>query len=169
MKIFSQVHYLSAALLVAAFSQPALGQNAPTPPPGYVDIPAGFDFPADKRLLEQYRSQPNVAAQRLHAWNVFAGMTRPTPDGKFATWETWFSEDETFAPAAGPQLRARNATMALPRFKVPRQFGVRDAAAEPGSAVLSFVLYNFAGYNHVRTNKLFLGSTLDNLVKNGAF
>src|ERR1700742_5310783 len=55
MKTFSQVHFLSAALLVAAFSQPALGQNAPTPPPGYFDIPAGFDFPADKRLLEQYR------------------------------------------------------------------------------------------------------------------
>ena len=172
METCRQASYLLAALLVAALSQSAFSQNAANPPPGYFDIPPGFDFPADKRLLEQYRSQPNVAAQRIHAWNVFAGMTRPTPDGKLATFETWFSEDETFA--SGPEaLRARGATMAMPRFSVPRQFGelrgARDIAAEPGSAVLSFVLYNFAGYNHVRTNRLFQKSVLDNLVKNGAF
>lgn len=171
MKIFGQASYPLAALLAAALSHNALAQNAPTPPPGYFDIPAGFDFPADKRLLEQYRAQPNVAGQRIHAWNVFAGLTRPTPDGKFAVFETWFSEDETFA--AGPTLRSRGATMPLPRFSVPRQFGElrggREVLAEPGSAVLSFVLYNFAGYNHVRTNRLFQASVLDNLVRNGAF
>ena len=173
MKIFSEAYYLSVALLVALFSQPVLGQTAANPPPGYFDIPAGFDFPADKRLLEQYRTQPNVAAQRIHAWNVFAGMTRPTPDAKFSIFETWFSEDETFA--SGAALRGRGPSMGMPRFSVPRQFGTlrgaRDAAAsaEPGSAVLSFVLYNFAGYNHVRTNRLFQASVLDNLAKNGAF
>jgi hypothetical protein len=171
MKICRQASYPLAALFVAALSQTALGQNA-TPPPGYFDIPAGFDFPADKRLLEQYRAQPNVAAQRIHAWNIFAGMTRPTPDNKFAIFETWFSEDETF-PVGAPNLRGRGATMAMPRFSVPRQFGelrgAGNVAAEPGSAVLSFVLYNFAGYNHVRTNRLFQKSVLDNLVKNGAF
>lgn len=174
MKIGGRTSYSLAALLVAASLYPALGQNAPTPPAGYFDIPPGFDFPADKRLLEQYRAQPNVAAQRIHAWNVFAGMTQPTPDKKFAVFETWFSEDETFAPGAS-NLRSRGATMPMPRFTLPRQFGAsrgpRDATttAEPGSAVLSFVLYNFAGYNHVRTNRLFLGSVLDNLAKNGAF
>src|SRR5262245_12027737 len=100
-----RLNYPLAALFVAALSQTALGQNA-APPPGYFDIPAGFDFPADKRLLEQYRAQPNVAAQRIHAWNIFAGMTRPTPDNKFAIFETWFSEDETFAAGAS-NLRGR--------------------------------------------------------------
>jgi hypothetical protein len=32
----------------------AYGQ-APSPQPGYFDIPAGFDFPADKQTLEQFR------------------------------------------------------------------------------------------------------------------
>jgi hypothetical protein len=174
MKIFSEAYCLSVALLVAVFSQPVLGQNAASPPPGYFDIPAGFDFPADKRLLEQYRSQPSIAAQRIHAWNLLGGLTRPTPDGKFSIFETWFSEDETFASGVS-NLRGRGSSMPTPRFSVPRQFGAsrgtNDAAAPaaPGSAVLSFVLYNFAGYNHVRTNRLFQASALDNLVKNGAF
>jgi hypothetical protein len=174
MKIFNQTHCTLAALLVAVLSQPALGQNAPNPPPGYFDIPPGFDFPADKRLLEQYRAQPNVAAQRIHAWNLFAGLTRPTPDAKFSIFETWFSEEETFASGA-VTLRARAPSVSMPRFSVPKQFGTlrgaRDAAAVsvPGNAVLSFVLYNFAGYNHVRTNRLFQASVLDNLAKNGAF
>src|SRR5262245_25228402 len=171
MKTCRQASCPLTILFVAALSQTALGQNA-TPPPGYFDIPAGFDFPADKRLLEQYRAQPNVAAQRIHAWNIFAGMTRQTPDNKFAIFETWFSEEETF-PEGAPNMRGRGATMAMPRFSVPRQFGALraagDVAAEPGSAVLSFVLYNFAGYNHVRTNRLFQTYMLDNLVKNGAF
>jgi hypothetical protein len=172
MKNFSQARYLSAALLVAAFSQPALGQNAPTPPPGYFDIPAGFDFPADKRLLEQYRSQPNVAAQRLHACNVFAGMTQPTTNGNLVVFETWFSEPDTFDKSTA--LAAARTQSSARTFSVPRQFtplkarpGV--AAPEPGSAVLSAVLYNFAAYNHIRSNRLHIPSVLADLAKNGAF
>ena len=151
MKIFSKAYCLSVALLAGLSSQPVLGQTAANPPPGYFDIPAGFDYPADKRLLEQYRLQPNVAAQRIHAWNLLAGLTRPTTDGKFSIFETWFSEDETFASRA-QNLRGRGPSMPLPKFSVPRQFeasrGANEAAVAltgPGSSVLSFVLYNFAG------------------------
>jgi hypothetical protein len=39
----------------------------------------------------------------------------------------------------------------------------------PGGAVFSTVLYNFAAYNHIRTNRLYLQSVLDDLQNNGAF
>jgi hypothetical protein len=173
MKICRQASYPLAALLVAASLQTALGQNAATPPAGYFDIPAGFDFPADKRLLEDYRTQPNLPAQRLHAWNVLAGLTRPTSNNGLRVFETWFSEDETFDRSTAAVAAARTQSPARV-FTVPRQFtSLRPragavAATQPGSAVLSFVLYNFAAYNHVRSNRLHIPSVLQDLVKNGA-
>jgi hypothetical protein len=171
MKTCRQASYPLAALLVAALSQNALGQNAASPPAGYFDIPAGYDFPADKRLLEDYRLQPNIPAQRLHVWNVFAGMTRPTSNGVLRVFETWFSEKETFDKGT-PVLAARTQS-AVRAFTVPSQFTTLRAqagvaAVQPGSAVLSSVLYNFAAYNHVRSNRLHIPSVLQDLAKNGA-
>src|SRR6185437_7659144 len=96
--IMCQVSKLILAIgAVSSFAlSPAIGQQL-NPPPGYFDIPAGFDFPADKQKLEQFRASGDVHAQRLHVWNIFAGMTQTTPDGRFAIFETWFSEDEAFA------------------------------------------------------------------------
>jgi hypothetical protein len=151
----------------------ALAQS-PTPPAGVFDIPPGFDFPADKTLLEQYRVQANVAAQRVHLWNVFAGLGQPTPDAKHAIFETWFAESETFDAGSNiATLAARARTVPAPRFKVPDQFRKRfaslAAAAGGGDAVLSFVLYNFPAYNHVRDKRLYLQSELNQLLQNGAF
>jgi hypothetical protein len=144
------------------YGQPAI------PPAGYFDIPPGFDFPANKRLLEQYRRQPNLAAQRLHAWNVFSGITSPTPDGKHAIFQTWFSEEETFANRA----LALAARPAMVQFKVPSQFHplrpqINVEVEAAGTAVLSSVLYNLPAYNHVRSNRLYLRTVLDDLAKTG--
>lgn len=165
--------FIVSAVSMAA--QQTLAQTS-SPPSGYIDIPPGFDFPADKRLLEHYRAQPNLPAQRLHAWNVFAGMTQPTPDGKNAIFETWFSEDETFDPGTSALRAARTAGR---RFQVPAQFRAprgapaarvaADVEAAGRTAVLSFVLYNFPAYDHVRRNKLHQSSVLDALAKNGAW
>jgi len=153
--------------IAALTNSAAFAQNA-NPPPGYFDIPAGFDFPAQKATLEGYISSGNISAERLHIWNVFAGMTQAAPGGNFAIFETWYSEPETFDPGSVVAFVARQPR--LPRFQLPRQFlppkGV-VAAQVAGESVLSFVLYNFAGYNHVRSNGLFKNSTLDNLLENG--
>jgi hypothetical protein len=149
-------------------SENGLSQQA-GPPTGYFDIPAGFDFPANKQTLEQYRTSVNVSAQRLHVWNVFAGMTQPTPDGKYAIWETWFSEDETFQ--AGPTPQAIGPRRVIQRFRVPAQFRTAPGVAAPqaaGTALMSFVLYDYAAYNHVRSNNLYLSSQLDKLRQSGA-
>jgi hypothetical protein len=141
----------------------------PAPPVGYFDIPSGYDFPADKAMLEGYRSTANLSKQRLHVWNVFAGMTQATPDGKFAIWETWYSEDETFQSGPSAQAAPGNRRVTR-RFRSPNQFRVpagQVAAQAAGTAVLSFVLYNNAAYSHVRNTQLYLRTSLDALRTNG--
>ena len=136
-------------------------------PTGVYDIPPGFDFPANKQTLEQYRSTANLAAQRLHVWKVFAGMTQLTPDGKYPIFETWFSEDETFQTGPTPQALAPHRVVR--RFREPDQFrtppGFAPQAA--GSALLSFVLYNYAAYSHIRNNQLYRVSQLESLLQSG--
>jgi len=158
-------------LCLATLSNDAAFAQGASPPPGYFDIPAGFDFPAPKATLEQFISSGNVSAERLHAWNVFAGMTQAAPGGELAIFETWYSETETFdSSVATTQLTAARQPR-LPRFQTPRQFlppkGV-VAPAVAGASVLSFVLYNFPAFNHVRSNALFKAPTLDGLLKTGA-
>lgn len=139
------------------------------PEPGYYDVPPGFDFPADKQTLEQYRSAGNVSAQRLHAWNVFAGMTQPTPDGRYAIFETWYSLAEAFQ--TGPTPQALGPRRVIQRFAEPRQF--RGMPGQPeleaaGTSVLSEVMFNFANYNHIRSKQLYLQSELTDLRQTGA-
>jgi hypothetical protein len=168
MKSFGSLGGFAALCSVFAFSGTASSQQ-PGPPPGYFDIPAGFDFPADKQTLEQYRTTGNVAAQRLHVWNVFAGMTQRTPDDKYAIFETWFSEDEVFQ--VGPAPQASGPRRIVRRFKQPTQLSAAPGQVMPqaaGTALLSEVLYTYAGYNHVRTNRLYLSSELDTLQQSGA-
>src|ERR1700682_772132 len=94
--------------------------QSPGPQPGYFDIPAGFDFPADKQTLEQFRTTSNVSAQRKHVWNVFAGMTQPTPDNAHAIFETWYADAEAFD--SGPTPQAVGPRRFVKRFSVPQQF-----------------------------------------------
>jgi hypothetical protein len=152
---------------VSGISAHALAQ-APTPQVGYFDIPAGFDFPADKQTLEGFRTTGNVSAQRKHVWNVFAGMTQPTPDNLHAIFETWYSEAEAFDTSATPQ--AVGPRRIVRRFIVPRQFGGAPGQPAPeaaGDALLSEVMFNFPNYNHFRTTKLFLESELSSLLQRG--
>jgi hypothetical protein len=139
------------------------------PPPGYFDIPAGFDFPANKQTLEQFRATGNLLAQRLHVWNVFAGLTQPTPDGKHAIFETWYSSDETFQ--SGPSLQANAPRRVVRRFAPPRQFeGLpgQPGLQAAGTGLFSEVMFNYANHNHVRTQRLYLQSTLQTLKQTGA-
>src|SRR5216684_2195881 len=109
------------ALMAVVIGIPFLASaQAQTPQPGYFDISPGFDFPANKQTLEQYRVTANVPAQRAHVWNVFAGMTQPTPDGKYAIFETWYSMQEAFT--TGPSPEAVGPRRVVPRFQIPRQF-----------------------------------------------
>ncbi|MCP3411332.1 hypothetical protein [Bradyrhizobium sp. CCGB01] len=163
-KLRSIVCFVTCSMLCGS-----LAAVAQQPPVGYFDIPPGFDYPANKQTLEQYRTSANVPAQRLHVWNVFAGMTQTTPDGKYPIFETWFSEDEVFK--VGPEPQAVGPRRIVRRFKQPAQLSAIPGELVPqaaGTALLSEVLYNYAGYKHVRTNRLYLTVELDALRANGA-
>jgi hypothetical protein len=158
-------------VLVAALAGICVNASAqtPTPQPGYFDIPAGFDFPADKQTLGTYRTSGNVSAQRKHVWNVFAGMTQSTPDGKYAIFETWYSEDEAFD--TGPTPQAVGPRRVVKRFRVPQQFMGAPGQAAPeaaGESLLSEVMLNFTNYNFIRSKKLNQSSELQNLQQTGA-
>jgi len=126
--------------------------------PGYEGIPPGFDYPADKATLEQYRQAGNLPALRKHSWMLFAGMTQEKPDGT-PNWETWYRADEVFRPPGPTPQGPRRIIM---RFETPNQFRHPGAGPQaPGESLMSFVLFNWEGYNHIRTNELFLRSKLD--------
>ncbi|HLG80133.1 MAG TPA: hypothetical protein VKY22_03890 [Bradyrhizobium sp.] len=152
---------------IEAFYGGAWAQT-PSPPPGYYDVPPGYDFPADKQTLEQYRRSGNTSAERTHVWNVFAGMTQPTPDNKYAIFETWYAEAEAFAN--GPTPQAVGPRRVVRQFRLPQQFvGVpgQPALEAAGDALLSEVMFNFANYNHIRAKQLYLQSQLNNLQQSG--
>lgn len=128
--------------------------------PGNRGIPDGFDYPADKSALERERKAGNIIALRLHGWMIFAGMNKMTPNGQ-PNWTTWYRADEAFAPAASPPAAVPRLTM---QFTKPNQ--LKDAGPSPGAprdSVLSFVLFNWEAFNHIRTEKLFLKSDLDHI------
>ena len=151
-----------AGLVAAA----AVGQP-PGPPPGYYGIAPGHDFPADPATLEGFRAKQDIHAQRTHVWNVFAGINEPTPDGKYARWETWYGEDEAFQQGPAPQALGPHRVSR--KFIVPHQLRTAGAAPQAaGSAILSFVLFNYETYTHIRTNGLYRLSALQGLQQTGA-
>jgi hypothetical protein len=167
----SRLYCIQASGIVAALAAGCTGAfaQATGPQPGYFDIPAGFDFPADKQTLEQYRTSGNLAAQRTHVWNVFAGMTQPTPDGKHAIFETWYSENEAFA--TGPEPQAVGPKQVKRRFRNPQQLQGLPGQPAPqaaGSELLSEVMFNYPNYNHIRSKALFLQDNLITLRQTGA-
>jgi len=153
---------------ISALSSEAVIAQTPTPPPGYFDIPPGFDFPAQKAVLEQFASSGNISAERTHVWNVFGGMTQPTRDGQYRIFETWYDENETFAPSTS--IASDAPRKFSPHFQVPRQFLAPRGVAAPtvaGESALSFVLYNFAAFDHIRRNALYQQATLNTLLNSG--
>jgi hypothetical protein len=128
--------------------------------PDYRGIPDGFDYPADKPAFERERKAGNMTALRRHGWMLFAGMNQMTPDGE-PNWRTWYRADEAFAPAGSPLASERRMTL---QFTKPNQR--KDAGPGPDAprdSALSFVLFNWENFDHIRAKKLFLKSDLDRI------
>ncbi len=143
------------AIGVALFFAPAHGRAQA---PVYQGISDGFDFPADKAVLELERKTGNMAAQRRHAWMLYAGMTQTGPDGT-PHWATWYRVDEASAPLRSRPQSARRLVM---RFLKPNQQkdpGPLDLQ-QPRDSALSFVLFNWENFDHIRAKRLFLKRTL---------
>jgi hypothetical protein len=129
-------------------------------PANYAGIPDGFDYPADKAQLENFRQTQNVSALRRHSWMLFAGMTQLTTDGT-PVWETWYRKGEAFR-AEGPTPQGPRRM--IREFSIPRQFQSQGLTVQaPGESMLSFVLFNKETYDHIRTNKLYQSATLQQI------
>lgn len=128
--------------------------------PNYRGIPDGFDYPANKSAFERDRRAGNMNALRRHGWMLFAGMNQTTPTGE-PVWRTWYRINEAFAPAGTPLSPQRDLT---PQFLKPNQrIDSGPAPDAPRDSPLSFVLFNWENFNHIRAKKLFLKSDLDRI------
>jgi hypothetical protein len=174
--IFQQVKeeaVIKRALLLTYLGTIAVAGSASaqqaTPPAGVFNIPNGYDFPTSKSTLDQYRAKQDLTAQRTHVWNVWAGMTAPTPDGKFPVFATWYSQDEAFQTGAVPQAVGPHRVAF--RFRPPRQsveVPGHPAPQAAGTSIISEVMFDYANYKHIRDNKLYLQPTLHGLQTSGA-
>jgi len=147
---------------VPAASGSASQQPAPPPRGRYREIPPGYDFPADPVMLQSYRATQDVAEQRRHAWYLWAGLTVRTGAGD-PVWDTWYRKDQAFQKTAG-DAPSRGG------LSTPGQFLQLDGEAGRqalSQSLLSDILFNQPGYDHVRKNKLYLGSELTRI--NAAF
>jgi hypothetical protein len=149
----SSAVFVAISLSIFASSTAVAQQN-------YEPIPPGFDFPADEATLLRFRDTQNVPEMRRHAWYVFAGMTQRAKNGE-AIWETWYPSPSTFSP--GPQPLAVAGSPRARPFAQPRQFAPSRGAAPQaiGGSLLSFVMFNKEGNDHVRSNQLNLQATLE--------
>ena len=160
--IRSFLSFSAISILMLAAGPAAAQQN-------YEPVPPGFDFPADEAMLLRFRDTQNVPEMRRHAWYVFAGLTQRARNGE-AIWETWFPSPVTFSSVPqppGPQPLGPAGAGPVRPFALPRQFtrGNGPAPQAIGESVLSFVMFNKEGNDHIRTNQFNLQSALEALNK----
>jgi hypothetical protein len=159
------MHFIRSCFRFAAVSVFVLTPGVAVAQQNYEPVPPGFDFPADEATLLRFRDTQNVPEMRRHSWYVFAGLTQRAKNGE-AIWETWFPSPVTFS--TGPQPQGLAGPGPVRPFVVPRQFA-RGNGPSPqaiGESVLSFVMFNKDGSDHIRTNQLNRQSGLD-AVNNG--
>lgn len=107
-------------------------------------IPPGYDFPAEREVLQAYADAYDVAAMRTHSWHVWAGMTTDSSSSlhgePLPIWETWCGTDETFDKTCGTLTRPSR------QFIQPRQVDHPALASGPDTAgeiaVVSFNKFN---------------------------
>ncbi len=126
---------IGVIVLAAASCAPVPDGPVVGPPTNDSGIPSGFGFPADEATLLKYRDDQDVAAMRRHAWNVWAGMTQPTPSGD-AHWETWSSKKEVWdpevrSPASVPAPAPPNPRELQRDFVLPRQLQAANLILPP--------------------------------------
>jgi hypothetical protein len=140
------------------------GDSATTSPGGYTDIAPGFDFPADEARLEAMRAAGNLAAQRRHVWQLFAGLVQQGLASGPPVFLSWYGSGDVFAGEPGPSVpmatRGLDASFAVP----PQRMHQADTA--PPRIIRTH--YNAAAYRCIRANGLHEARVLDGLARYAA-
>jgi hypothetical protein len=114
---FTAAIVILAAAMSAGHAQQVL--------PGYKSIQpsGGRPFPANEADLLRLRddpSEPNISRMRMHAWDLFVGLTEGEP-----AWETWYTKCNVKLVTKGcldqPGSRGQNIQHLLPDFEIPAQ------------------------------------------------
>jgi hypothetical protein len=109
--------------------------------------------------LELLARSGNLSRQRQHVWDVLVDFTRRQKDGQ-PLFETWYGESQVFSNVALHDIRR-----GIRGFRASRGsaafLGQSDVTKSADSAVLTYTLYNYPAYKHIRDNRLYLVSQLD--------
>lgn len=160
-------HIGVAALLAAAVAvlmcAGAVRPPVPSPP---LPIDPKFDYPADVKKLERMVAKQDMTEFRVHAWNIWAGINAWTDkDKKIPLWRTWWPDEATFSKDEPADAQHGPSTF---RLQPARQLFDPDlksgAAPAPAAMTMASVYFNDRAHLHIRTNLLFKGSTLGDLV-----
>lgn len=135
-RIAAPVFCLSVGFLIAVQS-PAIGLDAGCAAP----MPQGFDWPADPDSLyrisgglhtttQNIDGTIDVAAQRHHGWELFAGVTQPSgSSNQLPVFHTWYTAEETFDPSDG-KIACNQRSLLIP-LSLPTQLVMTlDSAAK---------------------------------------
>jgi hypothetical protein len=118
----------------------------------------------DSPTLQSYVKDGNMRQVRLHAWDVFQLLTEDSALGAgIPKWETWYNEEETFAPPGSLPGRVRPRNLLEPPVELKGVGVTSPPGQELPHDLAAFVLYNHEAYWHIRTHRLYLAEQLDDL------
>ena len=159
-------------------------------------FPAGFDWPADPAVLQQYINDRNLSALRQHGWYLWAGLNTSGTDG-LPIWRSWPTSTQAFAQSVETEeikkhkksLQAHNDTnnpinLAGPYYAIPQAVKnkyphIKTTADVPdgntfqfnGDIMIAGVVYNDTAYNWIRGSSnnipLYKASELTKLLDSG--
>ena len=157
LKIRAAPSLVALAGLVTGWSHPAASDLRHADALGSVSSNSEND-------LEAFRQNGDLRSQRRHVWAVITHLTDAVDSVARPQFESWYGEDAAFAIDGGePTLRGIRAFSRASRN--PASGATRDSGpSQPAETpVLSYTLYNFAAYDHIRRHGLHLTSTLNRL------
>jgi hypothetical protein len=112
-----------AAARVPASPAPAID---PAPPYGaYVPPPPVRSYPSRPGRINGWVARAQLDSVRMHGWDVWESITRPSGEDSLPIWETWFSGDEVYnlEPAEARRRLQAGARRERKRdWELPHQF-----------------------------------------------
>jgi hypothetical protein len=130
--------------------------------------PATSSDSAERPDLEALRRSGDIRGQRQYMWDVIVRLTQTPVGSTEPTFESWYGEDMTFGD--GDAKRSLRGIYGFSRGDIAASTVVKSGQPlqTAGAPVLTYTLYNYAAYSHIRRNKLNRISELKRLEENGA-
>ncbi len=118
---------IAAAGAFAAARVPASASTLGAPPPygAYVPPPPVRSYPSRPGRINGWVARAQLDSVRMHGWDVWESITRPSGEDSLPVWETWFSGYEVYTlepESAQARLRAGARRERRRDWELPHQF-----------------------------------------------